>query len=150
MGAVKLPHTLGGIEPGAWREAQVLERLGDPESRLVTPPSVTAGIETGGVTVLEYPSRGLFVLLDKHDPSTNPRVDAVYVTEPYALVDGTGLRLGMPEAYARAILEEHFHLANDWGDSLDYWFDDAPGDARLQVWFEDDELRRVKLFRPDD
>ncbi len=147
---MKLPKSLGGIEPGAWCEGDVVAHMGAPESRLITPPSSTAGIETGGVTVLEYPTKGLFVLLDKHDPSEDPRVDAVYVMDPYEVADGTGLRLGMPEAHARAILEEHFHLANDWGDSLDYWFEGEDEDARLQVWFEEERLQRVKLFRPDD
>jgi len=130
-------HSVNGLIPGLSTQKEAVKQLGPAEQ-----------LESSGETkIVSYASRGITLIFSVAQSNTpDPQIDSIYVEVPYPGRTPNGLYLGMPKRSALEILRKDYTVSDDLGDSL--LFSVGDGSARLfQVWFEDDVLIRMKLFK---
>lgn len=145
------------IEPGRTKYSAVLKQLGKPEQVEVSTFQAdqklldrvddhrTRQMLERGVswTILSYPTRGIRVIVPSS--SSDSVVDSIYVEAPFKGRSENGLHLGMSKKDALSVCDRDYFRTMDLGSS--YFFAlKKGGNDPFQIWFENDQLIRMKLF----
>jgi hypothetical protein len=109
----------------------VVARWGAPDS--VHAPRYVRRTDSGGYVDLRYPSLGLFfqVNAEDNDDSGSSRIGWLKVTLPYAGRTPQGLFLGMPEAEAMAIIQQHYKVRGSINLFYGQSYRQVPGRSQL-------------------
>jgi len=135
------------IVPGESRISAVVKILGEPQHVEITETWEVAGVRGGGDKKLQYTNLGLFFLISvKHIKQADPVIDAAWAEAPFKGKSPNGLYIGMSRKEALEICRRDYHQTQDLGNSL-YFAEKPGGESDFQVWFEDQKLMRMKIFR---
>lgn len=134
-----------GLVPGVSTLHEVIQIFGKPEHSDISHKVESCGIQFGGNPYLRYPSRGVNVLMTiRQTEDANEIISRINVEAPFRAVTPQGLYIGMVKSKAVAILERHFVLRRDYGESKDYSMY-CGAKQGLQVWFSNNTLIRMSL-----
>jgi hypothetical protein len=138
---------ISGINPGEAHLSDVIKLFGEPQQVKITEKSEVADIKLGGVKLIKYNNLGLtFLIAPERIDDADPIIDSVYAEVPYPGRSPNGIYLGMPREDALEICRRDYHQTEDLGSSI-YFAKKAGGESDFQVWFVDDTLIRIKIFR---
>ena len=144
---VAFKHVMS-IEPGHTKYAEAIKWLGQPEKAETTKEEEVAGVKVGGVRILSYPSRGIFLIISEEGSGpADPVIEGIYVESPFKGKTPNGLHLGMPKKEALEICDRDYFRTTDLGSSC-FFATERNGDSRFQLWFTDDRVSRMKIFAP--
>jgi hypothetical protein len=134
------------ITPGVSTYSDVEKLLGTPEKIRTQKKEKVAGVKVGGNKVIEYPSLGIGIIFSGSKTAPDSVVDGIWVETPFSGRSPNDLYIGMPKREATLILARNYHLELNLCDSM-FLAKEKGMDDKFQVWFEDDRLIRMKIFR---
>ncbi len=98
-----------GLVGGEVRYTDVVQALGEPPERRITPSSGYGTKASGEDFLFAYPQEGLRFVIDRQDrPQGDPPVESMWVAAPAQAQTPQGLHVGMPTEKALQLLQKHY------------------------------------------